>query len=56
MTEPVCAEPVDDATEDCAEFEVGPAIGVGDLRCARDAARAPTERCSRIGAEALNRT
>lgn len=37
------AEPTEDATEDCAEFEVGPVMG--DLHRAQDAARSTTNPC-----------
>ncbi len=43
-TPSTAAEPTEDATEDCVEFEVGPVIG--DLHRAQETARSTTDPCS----------
>jgi hypothetical protein len=53
-TESAAAEPAEDTTDDCAEFEVGPVSG--DLRCAQDVARSTTDPALWIGAGAMSRT
>jgi len=44
---------IDDATEDCAEFEVGPVIG--DLQRAQNATRSTKESCFWIGTRGMSR-
>jgi hypothetical protein len=43
MTDRAAAEPTEDTTHDCAEFEVGPVIG--DLRRAQGAVRPTADSC-----------
>ena len=53
-TAPVAAEPIEDTTNGCAEFEVGPVAG--NLRGAQTAAGATAHSRSSLGASRVSRT